>query len=363
MTNTLIIASNLTDACSSGGGSIFGAIADWSVGLVDTLGAAGVVIAIGLETVIPFIPSEVILPLIGATAAGGGNLTLFDGIFWAMVGVMVGAWGIYWLSRAIGLERVKYWVSKLPLISADDIEIANNWFMSKGIWGVLIGRCVPIVRTVVSIPAGIGKMNFGLFTLFTFVGSLIWNCVLIGAGYSLGENWCVIESFMDKFTWVVIIVFVLLIALYIFLKVRIKVKLKDTGSGGDSARNPKSVIGSNSGGGSNAKSVRGSGSSSSYTGSDRKSVIGSNSGSSSSDSASNSGDSSSSNDSENNAASNSDNNLISSSGSSSGDGASNSGDSSSSNDSKNNADSSSDSNLISSSGSGSSSDTGNGNNN
>ncbi|MDR2538724.1 MAG: DedA family protein [Bifidobacteriaceae bacterium] len=226
MSQSLIFAANLSGDCATGSESIFGAIADWSVQLVDTLGGLGVVLAIGLETIIPFIPSEVILPLVGATAASGGNLTLFDGIFWAMVGVMLGAWLIYGISRWIGLSRVKHWAGKLPLISEEDIEIANTWFMSKGIWGVLIGRCVPIVRTVVSIPAGIGKMNFWLFSLFTFLGSLVWNCVLIGAGYSLGSNWCVVESFMDKFTWVVIIVFLLLIALYVYLKLKIKFKLK-----------------------------------------------------------------------------------------------------------------------------------------
>jgi preprotein translocase subunit SecG len=71
-------------------------------------------------------------------------------------------------------------------------------------------------------------MNFWLFSLFTFLGSLIWNCALIGAGYSLGSNWCVVESFMDKFTWVVIVIFLLLIALYVYLKLKIKIKLKGT---------------------------------------------------------------------------------------------------------------------------------------
>jgi membrane protein DedA with SNARE-associated domain len=214
------LAASLSDQCLESSGSIFSVFADWAVSLVETLGAIGVILTVGIEFIFPFIPSEVILPLIGATASTGQGLNFVAALLLAQIGVMLGAILVYWVARAIGLERVIKIAAKIPGLSVEDIEKATKWFVSKGALGVLFGRCVPVIRVLVSIPAGVGRMNFGKYLVYTFVGSLAWNTALMGAGYTLGSNWCQLEAVLDKFNWVILAILVLLLAAYIVWTIR-----------------------------------------------------------------------------------------------------------------------------------------------
>jgi membrane protein DedA with SNARE-associated domain len=200
--------------CTTGESGIIGAMTNWLVELMEQAGGIGVGIAIALESVFPPIPSEIILPLAGFTAARG-RLSIAEAIIWATIGSVVGAWILYGVSRLIGLERINRIADRIPGTSRKDVEKADRWFVKYGTWSVLFGRIIPIVRSLISIPAGLNKMNFLRFTGWTMLGSALWNSLLIGLGYALGGQWCSILSVLSIFENVVIVVIALGILLLI----------------------------------------------------------------------------------------------------------------------------------------------------
>jgi membrane protein DedA with SNARE-associated domain len=200
--------------CTTGESGIIGAMTNWLVELMEQAGGIGVGIAIALESVFPPIPSEIILPLAGFTAARG-RLSIAEAIIWATIGSVVGAWILYGVSRLIGLERINRIADRIPGTSRKDVEKADRWFVKYGTWSVLFGRIIPIVRSLISIPAGLNKMNFLRFTGWTMLGSALWNSLLIGLGYALGGQWCSILSVLSIFENVVIVVIAIGILLLI----------------------------------------------------------------------------------------------------------------------------------------------------
>ena len=93
--------------------------------------------------------------------------------------------------------------SKIPFVKEADIERAEAWFVRRGPLAVLLGRVVPVVRSLISIPAGIERMKLLPFTLYTAIGSALWNSVLIGAGYALGANWAIVEEWISRYQLIV----------------------------------------------------------------------------------------------------------------------------------------------------------------
>src|SRR5699024_4676063 len=140
----------------------------------------------------------------GFTAAGG-TFTPAAGILWATIGSVTGALALYGLGAWFGRYRLYKVAYAMPLVDIDDIERTELWFMKYGYWTVFLGRMVPIFRSLISIPAGIERMNLWLFTLFTAVGSLIWNTIFILAGYLLGTNFHLVAEYADVFSNVVLI--------------------------------------------------------------------------------------------------------------------------------------------------------------
>ena len=168
-------------------------VIDWVVGLMRVIGAPGVGVATALETVFPPIPSEVVLPLAGFTASQG-HYGVLSAIAWATAGSVVGAFVLYYAGAAWGAERVCRVAERLPLVHAGDVERAIDWFGRHGRTAVFLGRFVPGVRSLISIPAGIQRMPLVPFAVYTTAGSLVWNAALIGAGYELGARWHVVEG-------------------------------------------------------------------------------------------------------------------------------------------------------------------------
>ena len=163
---------------------------------IDSLGEIGVGALILLESLIPPIPSEVVLPAAGALIYFGdlsGPLTLF----WSTLGSLVGAWILYGLGRAFGRERTRRAMLIVPLIDADDVDRAEGWFNDHGEAAVFFGRLIPGVRSLISLPAGVSAMPFGKFSLLTLLGSALWNVILIGGGWLLGTQYHVIEAHID----------------------------------------------------------------------------------------------------------------------------------------------------------------------
>lgn len=173
--------------------------------MIERLGYGGIAVLIAIESVFPPIPSELILPLAGYLA-GQGRMWLPAAILAATVGSVAGALALYGLGAWWGEARVRGFVRRYGhylLISEQDLNRAIDWFNDHGGRSVLIGRLAPVVRSLVSIPAGIERMPIARFVLFTALGSGLWNSVLIGFGWWLGDRWELVEQYL---TWVQIAV-------------------------------------------------------------------------------------------------------------------------------------------------------------
>jgi membrane protein DedA with SNARE-associated domain len=170
-----------------------GGLSGFVVDVVGRLGEVGIGLLTAVETVFPPIPSEVILPL-GGYLAQRGELDPAWVIAAATIGSVVGAWLLYGLGAALGEKRSAVLLAKLPLVDDEDVGRAIRWFERHGWWAVLIGRLMPGVRSLVSLPAGAAHLNPVLFTVLTLVGSAAWNAALVGAGMALGTQWRTIEQ-------------------------------------------------------------------------------------------------------------------------------------------------------------------------
>jgi membrane protein DedA with SNARE-associated domain len=195
-------------------------ISDWVLDVIEAIRYLGVAFLVALENLFPPIPSEVVLPYAGVVSRQGGA-TLPGMIVAATIGSVVGALVLYGIAAAIGPERLHAFVrryGKWFRLTIDDIERAERWFDRRAIIAVLVGRCVPLIRSLVSIPAGFRRMPLGLFLLYTVVGSLIWNTGLITAGYVLGEEdrWRRIEDVMGYVQYVVIAAILLAIGWFVW---------------------------------------------------------------------------------------------------------------------------------------------------
>lgn len=194
--------------------SITERIADWAISIMETLGGFGAALLIALENLFPPLPSEIILPLAGFTASQG-NLSLIGAIIWTTSGSLVGALILYQLGKWLGREKIRHYATKLPLVKVKDIDTAEEWFAKYENRVVLFGRMIPIVRSLISIPAGVEKMPLKLFVIYTTIGSLIWNTTLISAGYLLGEQWDLVEQYVGIFQKFVIATVILSIIYFI----------------------------------------------------------------------------------------------------------------------------------------------------
>ena len=179
-----------------------GGLTGWVASVIQSMGEVGVGLLVALENVIPPIPSEIVLSMAGYLASEGRVNVVLVWIA-ATAGSVVGALALYWLGYALGEDRLRRWLDRIPLVDADDLNKADRWFERHAKGAVLFGRCAPVVRSLVSIPAGANHMRLGLFTLLTAIGSGGWNLLFIGGGYLLGTRWQNIEKYSDWLNYVV----------------------------------------------------------------------------------------------------------------------------------------------------------------
>lgn len=196
----------------------YGWLGDMVVAIMEAIGPVGVAVAVFAENLFPPIPSELILPLAGFTAAGG-SFGPWEATIWATVGSVVGALLLYGIGAWLGRTRMYRIADWLPLVDIEDVEKTERWFNRHGYWTVLLGRMVPIFRSLISIPAGIERMNLWLFTLFTLIGSGIWNTIFVWGGYLLGEQWHLVSDYADVFSNAVLVAVVLFLVVWIVLRV------------------------------------------------------------------------------------------------------------------------------------------------
>lgn len=186
------------------------AIIDWIVSLMDTLGAPGVGIAILLENLFPPIPSEVVLPLAGFTVAQG-SLRFLPVFIWATIGSVVGAYALYGIGAWLGADRLRAIADWMWLVKSSDVDKALEWFDRYGKPSILFGRLIPGIRSLISIPAGLDRMNLLTFGLWTTLGSGVWNAILIYLGFVLGDNWESVTGYVDQYSKVVYVLLILLL--------------------------------------------------------------------------------------------------------------------------------------------------------
>jgi membrane protein DedA with SNARE-associated domain len=194
-------------------------IDEWAIDVMEALGLVGAGLLVAIESLFPPIPSEIILPLAGFTASRG-SFSLVGAIVATTIGSLVGAIGLYYLGRVVGVDRLRHWANKVPLMSANDVDKAMEWFARNDRLAVLTGRFVPIVRSLISIPAGVERMNLGVFLLLTLIGSGLWNSLFIILGFVLGENWGVVEDWMSQYSRVVLVLAIVTLAVIIVIRIR-----------------------------------------------------------------------------------------------------------------------------------------------
>ena len=199
--------------------------------ILNSFGYLGVVLLIAVENIFPPIPSEVILTF-GGFATTISNLTVCGTIIFATVGSVAGAIILYWLGSALNEQRInkitKSKLGKVLGLKKEDIGKAYDWFNTRGKYAVFFGRFIPIVRSLVSIPAGMAKMPLLPFLILTTIGSLIWNTVLILLGRLAGASWGKVVGYVDGYSnavWIGFIVIFVIPIIYTYIKNSGRVKI------------------------------------------------------------------------------------------------------------------------------------------
>lgn len=200
---------------------------DLIIQLMDKFGYIGIMLLIAIENIFPPIPSEVVLTF-GGFMTTYSKLTIIGVIIFSTVGAILGAIVLYYIGRILNKERLMRIVSgkigKILFLKADDIEKADRWFGTKGDKVVFFGRCVPIIRSLISIPAGMSGMPLGRFLLLTTIGSAIWNTILVVIGSVVGESWEKIVAIVNEYAFVTlfVLVIVFVVGVIYFYRKRIR---------------------------------------------------------------------------------------------------------------------------------------------
>jgi len=185
-------------------GNLFAGLTEWAVNLIERLGYLGIALIIALENVFPPIPSEAVLPMAGFLA-GQGRFNIFGVILAATAGSVGGALVLYYLGEWLGNCRLHELIRKFGgwlMFEEEDLDKGQEWFEKHGAKAVLFGRLIPMIRSVISIPAGLSRMPVGTFVIYTAIGSAVWNSLLISVGWLLGDNWESVQQYTGILNYV-----------------------------------------------------------------------------------------------------------------------------------------------------------------
>lgn len=213
----------------------------WVLELMTDFGEVGVGLALAIETIFPPVPSELILPVAGYLShTGDMNFGLV--MVFATIGSMLGGYFYYIAGAAFGRDRTRWLFEKLPLFEVKDFELAERVFSRWGAFAVLVGRCLPIVRSVISIPAGIERMPIWKFSLFTLIGSTVWNSIWVGLGFAFGPQ---IEPVLNRYSGLlsnIVLGIIAVLILWFVIARTIKAIRKGPGDGSGSGSSTDTVI-------------------------------------------------------------------------------------------------------------------------
>jgi membrane protein DedA with SNARE-associated domain len=214
---------------------MLGDLANWVQDVINQFGYFGVALLVVIENVFPPIPSEIVLPFAGFVAQQGASAvnatadtaqsdtTVIGMMIAATVGSVVGALILYFVSAAIGPERLRGFVERFGKwfgVKSSDLVRAEEWFDRRSVAAVLVGRCVPLIRSIVSIPAGFRRMKLTSFVVLTAIGSAVWNIALIGAGAVLGDQWERVGEYVGVFQWLVIVAVLVLLVRFVVSRLK-----------------------------------------------------------------------------------------------------------------------------------------------
>ncbi len=184
---------------------------DWIANLVEQGGYLGIAALMLLENVFPPIPSELIMPLAGFAAARG-ELNIVGAVLAGTLGSILGAVFWYYIGVWVGDERLQRWAvrhGRWMTLTPQEIEKSCTWFARHGGIAVLVGRLVPAVRTLISVPAGISDMPLGRFLTYSTLGTIVWTALLAAAGYFLESQYQEVSNWLNPVSTIVIVVLVL----------------------------------------------------------------------------------------------------------------------------------------------------------
>ncbi len=196
-------------------------IIDWLVNAISTIGYPGVFISVFLESFFAPIPSEIILPFSGFVASTG-KMDLVFVIVIATVAAYLGSLPFYFIGKW-GEKPVINFINKYGkylFIQQKDVDKVFGAFDKYGKGVVFFGRLIPMIRTLISFPAGVAKMQFARFSMYTLFGSLTWNILLTYAGYQLGDHWSVVSKWIEKYQNVILVLIIIAVLLYIIRRIK-----------------------------------------------------------------------------------------------------------------------------------------------
>jgi len=196
-------------------------ISEFAIRTLDTTGYAGAAFLMGLESMIFPVPSEAVMPFVGFLVADG-KWGLFEAVLATSIGSFLGSYLSYLIGYYGGRPFVLK-VGKYLLLDVHDLEMTERFFHRKGgTMTLFLCRFIPVVRHLVSIPAGIGKMRFWPFALATTLGATMWNGFLLYCGFKLRENWSMVQTYRHHFDALIVGMLVVSIAWYVWYKLKRK---------------------------------------------------------------------------------------------------------------------------------------------
>jgi membrane protein DedA with SNARE-associated domain len=188
------------------------------ISLISSFSYVGIFVAAFVETIFPPIPSEIIFPLAGFVSFKSDHsyLQVFLMAFSGALGSTIGAVLIYFLSYRFGRVAVLK-IGKYFLVNENKVKKSEDWFEHYGVYAVFLGRLAPGIREIISIPAGIAKMNFTNFIIFTFAGSLVWSTLLVFLGYAFGNSWISLSNALSDFFPIFFAILILCIGIVVII--------------------------------------------------------------------------------------------------------------------------------------------------
>lgn len=198
----------------------FAFISSFVINVISNSGYGGIFVLMALESALIPIPSEIIMPFSGFLVFEE-KFSMLWVVLWGTIGNLVGSIAAYILGYYGGRPLIEKY-GKYILISHHELEWADRWFQKYGSISIFFSRLLPAVRTFISLPAGVAKMPFWKFCVYTFLGSLPWSFVLTYAGIIMGENWKGLEIYFRKFDWAIAVLGVIALGFFIWHKIRTK---------------------------------------------------------------------------------------------------------------------------------------------